>query len=152
MTKRNKLAKFDKKNPGAYIPATEWKKLDAAQQTAAREARKKKGIPVRQVGAIRTRKVKYMGTTKDEDKSDEEAPEEAAVAVMPPPEAASPPVNISTLKKVPPSLLVAPPARAFALTQRESLYGRNTARLAAANVVEDCDRKMAALTTKDQGN
>jgi len=81
---------------------------------------------------------------------DDKAQKETADAVIPP--RASPPVSISTLNKVPPSLLVAPPARTFALTQRESLYGRNTARLAAANLVEDCDRKMAALSTKDAGN
>jgi hypothetical protein len=43
--KKNQAYKYDKNNPGAYIPAGEWKLLDSDQRKAARDARMKDGIP-----------------------------------------------------------------------------------------------------------
>jgi hypothetical protein len=70
--KKNQASKFDKKNPGAYIPTKEWRLLDSDQMTAAREARKAAGIPQRKINLIKSQGGNNEGTD-DNDPDDDSA-------------------------------------------------------------------------------
>ncbi len=61
-TKKNVASKYDKKNPGAYIPWHKWKELNTEQQNAARESRKQDDIPSRQVSLLSTQGGNSEGT------------------------------------------------------------------------------------------
>ena len=130
-TKRNQATKFNKRNPGAYIPAAEWHKLSPEEKVAARKARQAQGIPVRKIGSMGGLKrgddqdvamedaiadgVANMGLDCDAEEEDcEESSEPATTATL------------GSLKQSPPKvaqgLLVAPPTRSIATTQREKFY------------------------------
>ena len=128
--KTNKATRFNKSNPGAYIPAAEWKKLTPEQQAAARKAREAVGIPTRKIGAL------TGGKPDDRDKSDEE---DGLVD-----EQEQPPILLpqkQTIREVPKHLLKAPTYKPVDLTQRSKLY--NVARAVVRE--EDKTRKMGAL-------
>ena len=128
--KKNSARKFNKKNPGAYIPAAEWKKLTDEEKSAARKAREAQGIPTRRVGALTTSRsadqdedmedaiadgVANMGLECDQDEEDSEERGDS-----------DGPAQLASLKQgppqVPPSLLVAPKTKSVATTQRERFY------------------------------
>ena len=148
--KKGTTTKFNVRDPGAYISASEWKKLTPDQQKAARDARAKKGIPVRQVSAIST-------TTSDVEMIDVDDDRKPA-AVEPVPmvvdQSAAPAtvaaVRGTRLASVPPHLLRAPSYKPVATTQRAAMYGvRSQAQQAARAVVQEQDRarKAAALSS-----
>ena len=119
--KKNKAAKYSKSNPGAYIPSHEWAKLSEEEQAAAREARRKAGIPTRSVRAVTTTpSPPHTVQEEPEPMEIEEVVEDAKPAAKPTGPAG--PSNVGALKRVPPQLLVAPQPKEFATTQRQSLY------------------------------
>ena len=128
--KKNRADKFSKKNPGAFVPAAEWKKMTAEQQAAARAARQADGIATRKVSGVFS-----TSNNGDDDTSDEEvaaklggldiSDEEMEIDEDDRKPAAKP--TIKTLKGVP-SHLLKPPARSPQLTQRATLYSLNTGR------------------------
>ena len=63
--KKNQASKFDKKNPGAYIPFKEWKMLKPEEQSAARDARKESGIPSRKLSLLSSLGGNSKGTVDD---------------------------------------------------------------------------------------
>lgn len=128
--KTNKATKFSKNNPGAYIPAAEWKKLTPEQQAEARKAREADGIPTRRISAL------IGGKSDVEDKSDGENglvdEEEQPHTLVP---------QMKTIREVPKHLLKAPHYKKVDLTQRSKLY-----KVAQAVVSEeDKGRKVRAL-------
>jgi hypothetical protein len=144
--KKNQAYKFDKKNPGAYIPSKEWKLLNQEQMDAAREARKEAGIPTRQVHLLSTQGSNSKGT--DVEDSDEgvkmELDSHCDTTTL---------RSIHTsLQQVPPGLLVAPKVRFVDTTKRNLHYAntnraRQLAKEAAKDTTEGITRKIGALST-----
>ena len=112
----------NKRNPGAFIPVDEWKKLTPEQREAERAARKAKGIPVRDGNRNGSRNVSSVSTVSrnDSDSSDDDDGDRK------PPARTS---RVSTVHQVPPELLIAPPiageapSAAPATSQRSILCG-----------------------------
>ena len=110
--KKNTASKFTRGNPGAYIPRSEWNKLNDEQKEAARKARKASGIK-----SITT-------VSKDDDDMEEDGSDDE--------------INICTVKQeedtkppaVPPGLLRAPTYKVAATTQREALYASSPRKVA----------------------
>ena len=50
-------AKFDKKQPGAYVSKEAWKKMSEEERKQARDARQQSGIAVRNVSTLTSRTV-----------------------------------------------------------------------------------------------
>ncbi len=63
--KKNQAYKYDRNNPGAFIPCAEWKLLDKDQMKAARDARMKDGILTRRVSLLPTLDDNIKGTNVD---------------------------------------------------------------------------------------
>ena len=114
--KVNKQVKFNRNNPGAYIPAAEWKKLTDEQKEAARKAREKDGIPsrrtnatveteeIRTVDAMTVRELKELLAQGTDD--DDSVPEDSAPRKL---------VPVTTAH--PHHLLQSPPPRPLVTTQ-----------------------------------
>ena len=120
--KRNTAAKYSRSNPGAYIPASEWKKLTPEEMDAARKARQTAGIPTRSVGALSTKSNKQ--------EEDMEIVDLSGTS------------NISQLKQVPPHLLKAPPKGGLVTSQRQAMYAKTKRSSDAKSVA----RQVVALT------
>ena len=91
------------------------------EQAAAREARRKAGIPTRSVRAVTTTpSPPHKVQEEPEPMEIEEEVEDAKPAAKPTGPAG--PSNVGAMKRVPPQLLVAPQPKEFATTQRQSLY------------------------------
>ena len=144
--KKNQAYKFDKKNPGAYIPSKEWKLLNVEQMAAAREARKEAGIPTRKVSFLfsgfskGTQGGNSKGTPMSD--SDDDSSEDTEQ-----------PSKLKILQQVPPSLLRAPTYKDVATSQRELYYDSKRAarKTVAKETVQDptegITRKLGALHT-----
>ena len=120
--KKGQNTKFDKKNPGAYISASEWKKLTPTQQAEARAARQAAGIPTRKVSALSTSRTISNVATRSTDATE-------------------------GTRRVPPGLLKAPPKSSLLATQREALYSNRRAKRVVFDDGDEDERKVAALTT-----
>ena len=120
--KKGQTTKFDRKNPGAYISASEWKKLTKEQQAEARAARQAAGIPTRSVGALFTARATASVTTRSM-------------------------ATTEGTRNVPPGLLKAPPKSSLLATQREALYSNRRAKRVVFVDGDEEDIKVAALTT-----
>ena len=119
--KVNKQAKFSRNNPGAYIPAAEWKKLTDEQKEAARKAREKDGIPSRRTNAtleteeertlksLTVRELKELLAQGTDD--DDSVPEDSTPRKL---------VPVTT--DYPDHLLQSPPPRPLVTTQRQVAY------------------------------
>ena len=119
--KVNKQAKFNRNNPGAHIPAAEWKKLTDEQKEAARKAREKDGIPSRRTNAtveteekrtlnamtIRELRELLVQGTDDDDSVPEDSPPRKLVPVT---------------TAHPPHLLQSPLPRPLVTTQQQVAY------------------------------
>ena len=115
--KKNQAFKFDKKNPGAYIPTKEWRLLDPDQMTAAREARKAAGIPQRKINLVKSQGGNNEGT--DDDDSDDDS---ARMQLDSHCDTAKISNRSVSFQQVDPSLLVAPNAKVAATSNREQYY------------------------------
>ena len=122
--KTNKATKFNKSNPGAYIPIAEWKKLTPEQQAAARKAREADGIPTRRIGAL-------SGSKSDVEEGLVDDQEQHQTLLS----------QKKTIREVPKHLLKAPRYKDVDLTQRSKHYK------VAEKVVQEEDkaRRLGAL-------
>ena len=137
--KKNTSAKCSKKNPGAFIPASEWRKLSDEQKEAARKARQADGISTRAIGSVTT-KSNSDGEDSDDEDGDAKMVDVPASRVSTVQRVAPP--RGSTLQQVPPQLLTSP-----SITQRDLVYGTNTRRVDFAKAVS-----VSAIRTKGPGD
>jgi len=105
--KQKAAAKFQSKNPSAYVSSEAWKKMTDEEKAAARDARRSAGIPTRsiQVGATKSKPTVEEVTVDDD--SDDETVESG---------------NTTALPRIAAQLLVSPKVKKVETTQRLSTY------------------------------
>ena len=119
--KVKKQAKFNRNNPGAHIPAAEWKELTDEQKEAARKARERDGIPSRRTNATleteETRTVSAVTIRELKELLARGADDDDSV-----PEDSTPKKLVPVTTSFPPHLLHPPPAKPLVTTQRQVAY------------------------------
>jgi hypothetical protein len=152
--RKNQASKYDKKNPGAYLPWYKWKDLNTEQQNAARESRKQDGIPSRderQVSLLSTQGGNSEGTV-DGNSEGTGMNDPGVDSSEDTPQSSSLKSSLKSIKQVPPELLVAPTVRFVETTQRNLHYANTSkARQIAKEIVKDAKaslpRKIGGLST-----
>ena len=139
--KKNTASKFDRSNPGAYVPTKVWGEMSDEQKEAARAARMRDGIPSRRgVSAIST-----QPAVESSDESDDESVKEVKTIQIQTLKRKASPSSGTEVKKVPKKLLKSPSYTPVNTTQRQALYQsnprKNSIRRVAQRIVQEQDEE-----------
>ena len=156
--RKTQTYKCDKRNPGKYVPHSEWMNLEPEQQEAVRTAREQEGAPKRKIKLLSTQDDNSEGTVVDD--SDDEFFHESNDGILYDhfkDQSSLKSIDVhptKSMKQVHPSLLVAPTytCKPMVTSQRKLHYaGTNPNHIAIAKkIISDAKKDLqniGALST-----